>query len=198
MFKVGDEVRLNKGWTRMVVIQVKNNGDVKAKYDSESYSRERRVSDEDFKNPAHATNTYTRNQSGFTAWDGAKATEVFYKMGNQTAQYRLIEGPDAGTIGTYHGITAGGRTILEFPNGHVAQFPESAIEEVVDFTFEVRGFTNPRYTCSYRLPAEATKVKVGNILMSSSGNLYIVKKIHTRDRNPKKTFSGCRVVTESL
>jgi len=194
MFKVGDAVRLNHGWTRMVVIDVQGD-EVTVKYDSEAYSVENRVTDWDFKNPQLTTNKYTRQQSGFTAWDGASPTKVYYTMPT-AASWKVISGPYRGQVGTFLNTTSNGSFALEMEDHSILSFNPVNLEENVPATFLAKT-VGSRYRCHYEVPAGAN-IRVGQVLVSKTGNVYVVIKTDTKERNPKSVFKGHRLVTADL
>lgn len=193
MHNIGDEVRLIRGWTRMVVIGFTSSGVMIAKYDAESYSQMNRVQDSDFENPQYASGTKKRYPNEFVKWDGAPATKVYYTM-NKT--YRILSGPHAVKQGTYLSTASNGKLVLELANGEVITCNPQYADEVVPFTFRVKSIAN-NYRCTYTSPPGVT-IRKGEILVSKSGNIYSVLETNTKERVSKGVFDGTRLVQEEL
>lgn len=192
MFKVGDEVRLKRGWTRMVVIGLTPDNEVIAKYDhGNNYWNQ--VTLQDYKNPEQSTNTYTRPQRGFEAWDGAPAKRM-HPM--PKANYNVTRGIHKGSRGTFLNRTSTDKYVLELENGDVVTVTAESVSEIVPFTFHVKALAS-NYRCSYEAP-EGSTIRVGDLLVSESGNLYAVLRIGTKCSNPKAVFAGTRLVQEAL
>lgn len=190
MFKVGDEVRLIRGWTRMIVIGLTPDNEIIAKYDHGTNDYWNQVTLEDYKYPELAHNTYTRPQNGFVAWDGKPAE----RMPNN--QYNITRGAYKGSRGTFLNKTSTGKFVLELTNGIVVRVAANSVSEVVPFTFEAKAIAN-NYRCTYEAP-EGSVIREGDLLMSNSGNVYAVLRTNTKSRCPKSIFAGRRLVTEAL
>lgn len=193
MHNIGDEVRLRRGWTRMVVIGFTSSGVLIAKYDAESYSEMNRVHDSDFANPQYASGTKKRYPNEFVKWDGAPATKVYYTM---SKSYYITSGLCRGLTGTLLNTTSDGALALELSNGDVRAFAIHNLKEIVPFTFRVKSIAN-NYRCTYEAPA-GTTINVGDLLVSNSGNVYCVLETNTKERTSKGTFAGRRLVQEEL
>lgn len=189
MHKIGDVVRLNRGWTPMIVLHIDDDEELWAVY-----------ARRDFYNPItrwHYTNyrdaySYHRHSSGFTAWDGAPInTEWNYIM---PTRYRTLTTPSK--IGTYLTTTSNGFIVLEFSDGSVGTFHKTNLVEDIPETFSVKSLMSS-YTCHYEYPHGAL-INESDILISESGNMYVVTKTATKYRNPKGIFKGSRLVKESL
>lgn len=194
MYKIGDEVRLKRGWTRMVVIGFTSSGVMIAKYDSEDYHIDRRVKDSDFANPKFASGTKKRYPNEFVKWNGPPATKVYYTMA--TKIFKINAGTFTGLRGTFLNHTSNGDFVLELENGEVRSFHPSIVEEVIPFTFRAKSIAN-NYRCTYVAPAGST-INVGDILISDSGNVYCVLETNTKEPVTKGVFTGRRLVQEQL
>lgn len=194
-FPIGAEVRLNRGWTRMIVIGYMANGDLIAKYDHGTFRDWAKVTLKDYDEPQHAHATQIRKPSGFTAWDGAPA-ERMHPM--PQIKYRVISDPEI--KGILQGRTSTGQLILEVPQKgipYVNVYNPDQVEEDIEFTFSVKSVAN-NYRCSYTAPEMSGTIQPGDLLFSATGNLYAVTAINTKDRNPKGMFQGVRLVTAPL
>lgn len=189
MFCVGQVVRLVRGWTPMIVIFVNPKSNfVIAKYaNNPNYP----VSKDDLKNPHTACGTQKRHFDEFTLWDGDPIDmKVYYPM---TYRYKSKA---SGISGTLLNRSSKGDFIIEDDAGHVFVIqPDDAVRDI-PFTFAVRS-SNSNYTCNYTLPDKSV-VNVGDVLVSESGNFYIVTKLDTQCPNPKGQFKGYRVLKELL
>lgn len=202
MFKIGDEVRLVRGWTRMVVIGFASNGHVIAKYDTDSYSSENRVTDWNFKNPHDSYNTQQRDPSGFVYWDGAPATKVYYTM---PAKKYIVTVPGerlVGEIGTYLVTTQQGQIILQMDSDQEVFIFNSdeciPYTKPVPMTFAVKS-VGSNYRCHYEVPTNiVSSIKKGNVLVSDSGNMYMVTEMDTKAKRNKGPFKGTRLITAAL
>jgi uncharacterized protein YodC (DUF2158 family) len=187
MFRVGDVVRLNRGWTPMIVLDIEDDGSVLAKYASNpSYP----VCRWDYENPRDACH-YDRHYSGYTAWDGRPISKEHLTM---PRRYRTISGPKE--VGTYLNTTTAGAFVLELDGGRVATFDPRDLEEDIPDTFRVKAMAN-NYSCHYEMP-EGVTIGRGDILVSDSANIYVVVETNTKNRNPKGVFKGSRLVKEEL
>ena len=182
MFKIGDHVRLLRGWTIMTVIGFTNQGEVIAQYGPNPHPR-------DLKSPEQAMSTYTRYPCGFVHWDGEPLKESMMKI------YQINDGTFR--RGKFLNRTSNGVAIvLEFPDGTVEAFDPCELTEIIPETFLVKAIGS-NYPAHYFVP-EGVTLKVNDMLMSSTGNVYVVKELNTKCRNPKGTFSGVRIVTKEL
>lgn len=192
-FPLGAEVRLNRGWTRMIVIGYMANGDLIAKYDHGTFRDWARVTLKDYDEPEHAHATQIRKPSGFTPWDGTPAErkhpmpKLRYRTINKSASDQVLKG-------TYLNTTSKGEIVLELDAGYVNTYHPDQVEEDVEFTFDVKSVAN-NYRCSYTAPEMSGTIQPGDLLFSATGNLYAVTAINTANRNPKGIFQGVRLVT---
>ena len=168
-FQVGDIVRLRRGQKRMEVAEVSRNG----RYIRASY-RIGSVETDLYMKPMRPAADYVHFEE--------KEPEVAQKL-----YATLEENPRYGTFLTHN---SEGQLVLEMKGegGKVEAFAKGSVEEVVPYTFEVRGVMNggskSTYTC------KEGEVKVGDVLISDAGNLYVVARIDTKCTNPKKQFRG--------
>jgi len=189
MHQVGDVVRLNRGWTPMIVLHIDDDGElwsVYARRDAHFH-----ITRWHYQNYREAY-SYHRPMNGFTAWDGPPInTDWNYIM---PRRYRTIKGPAA--VGTYMNTTSQGDYVLELDNGEVQAFKPKHLEEDLPDTFRVKATAN-NYSCHYEVPPGVV-INVGDVLISSSNNVYVVLETETKNRNPKGVFRGRRLVTEAL
>ena len=188
MFKIGDVVRLNRGWCPMIVLNVDEMG-VWAVYARRT--NEYHITRWHYANWREA-HSYNRLSSGFTAWDGVPInTDWNFIM---PRRYRAIKGP--AFAGIYMNTTSAGDMVLELDNGEVKVFKPHHLEEDIPDTFRVKATAN-NYSCHYEVPP-GVDIKVNDVLISDSSNVYVVIETETKNRNPKGIFKGRRVVTEVL
>jgi len=109
-------------------------------------------------------------------------------------RYRTIKGP--AFAGIYMNTTSAGDMVLELDNGEVMVFKPHHLEEDIPDTFRVKATAN-NYSCHYEFP-NGVDIKVNDVLISDSSNVYVVMETETKNRNPKGVFKGRRVVTEVL
>lgn len=189
-FFIGQEVRLLRGWTRMIIIGFRQNGDIIAKYDRGQPGDWSTISLSDYKDPEN-NKSYARPQNGFKAWDG-KPAERMHIMPIQT--YRLKADP---TIkGELRGRTGNGDLLLETADGQVYTMNPKHVELDIPFTFSVKAM-NTNYRCHYTLAAGAS-ISVGDLLLSKSGNTYVVQQVNTKQLSPKGQFKGVRLLIQEL
>lgn len=194
MFKLGDVVRLSRGWTPMIVIRLNYDGTLTAKYANNSWNR---VTKKDYACPRHpaysSSNTYTRKHSGFKPWEGETISSENYIMPNR---YKSRTQPHIS--GVFLNTSSTGQIIIETDNQQIIVLEAQDAVRDIPFTFEAKA-TNQggNYTCHYTLPAGAS-VEVGDLLISSTGNTYVVRKVNTERIAPKGMFKGHRVVKEEL
>ena len=175
--RVGDIVRLVKGWTPMTVIGLTPDNEVIAQYGTNP-------DHEDLRHPERALSTYTHPHYGFVQWDGKPV-----KANLMAKRYQLIGSP---MIGTFMQLTTQGLVALEFDDGTVGAFEPHQLVEVVPKTFAVKAVGGNNYKTQYLLP-EGVEIKKGELLLSNSGNLYTVTEIDTRSQSAR-VFEGQRVV----
>lgn len=191
MHRVGDVVRLNRGWTPMIVLHISE--------DEELYAIYARRNDDHYPiTLRHYENyrdaySYHRHTSEFTAWDGKPInTEWNYIM---TRRYRTTQGtPQAGV---YMNTTSNGDVILEMDiTREIKTFNPLHLEEDIPDTFRVRNTVN-NYSYHYEVPS-GVDVQVGDVLITDNNNIVIVLETKTKSRNHKGLFNGRRLVTEHL
>lgn len=193
---IGDTVRLANGWTPMVVIHIYPNGQVRAKY-CHKYP----VTAEHFRKPEYATGCQTRYASEFAYWDGpvrGYPQQIPYQPPQperppMPVQYRTqngrvgffvnTAGPDAVVL-NMDIDNRGGDNMMEIHT-------RALLTEIVPYTFEVKA-VGTNYRCHYILPEGNCRVQKTDILVSESGNVYIVTSLDTKCRSPKKIFKGRR------
>lgn len=191
-YQVGDIVRLQTGHTRMIVTNIQN-GSKLYKQVTACYSTGPKQDQERLK-CAHYTKT--RMSYEFVPWDDPKKKEK--KVMTQKLYQTKEENPRYGTFLIKNSI---GQIILELRGtNEVKAFDTSDIEEVVPFTFMVKNANNQMqgrpYTCHYE--GVSGQVAVDDVLLSNSGNIYVVTAVDTKNPEPKGQFSGRRLVTEKL
>lgn len=186
MHKIGDIVRLKRGWTPMVVIGInENNGHVLACYCQGHYDP---IAQYHYDNPK-GNHHYARPQSGFVVWDGSPLTREVYKP--MPTRYKTIQNNGTPEFGRLL-VVDGNNFVLKMDNGEIREFPQGQLTEDIPFTFSVKAIGNHRYTCDYTVPF-GVHIKVKDLLLSDSGNVYFVTALDTKCRNPKGNFSGSRL-----
>lgn len=192
MFNIGDVVRLKRGWTPMVVIRLNDDGTLTAKYANNAWNW---VTKEDYDCSPHraysSSNTYTRKHSGFAAWEGEPISKKNFIMTNR---YKSTKQPHIS--GVFLNTSSAGAIIIETDRGDIVVLDAQDAARDIPFTFEVKA-THNNYRCHYTLP-QGTHVNVGDVLVSDSGNFYVVTELNTERYNPKGVFKGHRVLKESL
>ena len=183
-FKVGDRVRLKTGWTEMKVFKVIGD-EIEARYlnymDVEKHPRD-----------------YT----DYTYWDGN--TDLKGKSWNERKQQAmeitmsLYQVKGTQEYGTYLTTNSTGQMVLEMKGagGAVKAFNKDELEEVVPYTIKVQGVTDTSYFANYEI-AEG-KVAKGDIIISESGNMYMVKELNTRSKSSKGEFKGRKLTTQEI
>lgn len=191
MYQLGDIVRLDRGWTPLVVLHVSTTGQVRAKY---AKNPDFPVLREHYINPYCAQNCQTRHFSDFVPWDGRPISEKHYIM-PRTNNYISNNGQ---IFGTHIGTKSNGVMLIEDKSGNVHHFHPTAVRPGIPFTFMVRSVSHPSYSCHYTLGKNHTSVSVNDLLLSKSGNLYRVININTEHLDPKGEFKGTRLVQKDL
>ena len=189
MHKIGDIVRLNRGWTPMIVLHIDNGGELWAVYARrDDYSHITRWHYQNYRDAY----SYHRHHTGFSKWDGKPInTDWNYIM---PRRYRTIKGPAA--AGIYMNTTTAGDMVLELDSGDVQVFKPHHLEEDLPDTFRVKATAN-NYSCHYEVP-RGSEIRFHDTLISDSGNVYLVMELDTKNRNPKGVFKGRRLLTEQL
>lgn len=190
MLKRGDVVRLNRGWTPMIVLYVDPDGEVWAVYASRSPDYHITEEHYYFWNIYAQTN---RPMSGFTLWDGAPINlEWNYIMTNR---YKSIKKPHVS--GVFLNTSSQGKIIIETDIGDIVVLdPEDATRDIPT-TFRVKGMGSNYYTANYILP-DGVDIAEGDMLISETNNVYVVTEMNTEALNNKGLFKGSRVVKSPL
>lgn len=189
MHKVGDIVRLNRGWTPMVVLHIDTDGELWAVY---AYRKNRHHITRWHYENYHKACSHHRHYTEFSKWGyDLINTEWSYLM---PRRYRTIKSPII--IGTLMSTTSQGDMVLELDNGCVQAFNPNYLEEDIPDTFRVKATAN-NYSCHYEVPP-GVNIAVGDVLISDSANVFVVLEINTKNRNPKGVFKGSRLVKEAL
>lgn len=192
-FQIGQKVRLCRGWTKMTVIGY-DGDEIIASYLSE-------IGPADYDRPLEAYSTQVRHHSGFVAWDGkANQRQLEQKMpvapSLMNPKFRVSHPHYTGMTFTKVGVKRSGLVMLEDVHGKTHEINGAYIHEIKPVTFLARAVSKS-HTCHYIL-ADGQSVAVDDILMSKSGNMYVVKQVDTKSQNPKKVFEGTRLVREAL
>ena len=180
--RVGDIVRLAKGWTPMTVIGLTPDNEVIAQYGTNPNR-------EDLRHPERALSTYTRPHYGFVRWDGAPV-----KGPTMSKRYQLI---GSSMIGKFMQLTTQGLMAIEFEDGTVGAFESNQLVEFYPTTFAVKAVDGNQYKTHYIQP-EGVEIKKGDMLFSNSGNMYFVTDINTKNGGNIRVFEGQRVVMAPL
>jgi uncharacterized protein YodC (DUF2158 family) len=186
---VGSHVRLNGGWTRMVILSIDSFGKCYAAYWHKSYQPKPAW----FENPREYSDQH-RHISGFTNWDGHPMARQLNEEISMSLRYMTNFG--AQRSGTYLTRTSNGDFVLEMDDNVVESFHPSELIELIAYTAKVQS-VKTSYSCEYSF-AQGVTVSEGDLLISDSGNMYKVMKTNTKCRQVKKEFKGRRLVTEPL
>jgi len=189
-FNPGDEVRLVRGYTKMIVLgyvserQCSYQDHIVAKY--ASYG----VLDSDFEQPLSAYHTKRRYQNDFVFWDGEDETKdkkvitkFRNKINNDVFEGQLLNRSSNGSF------------VIELTNTKVVVYSSSEVEEIKPVVFSCKGI-NGRFTTTYIAPTDSC-ISVGDVLVSSSNNMYIVTGVNV-DRNAAREFKGYRLMRGEL
>lgn len=188
MFPLGTVVRLRRGWTPLVVIDHLTGDQIRAKYANHDHYP---VTAKDYEEPCCAMSTQRRHFSEFVPWDGEPISKVHFLMPNR---YKSRSMPDV--YGTFLNTTSRGDIVIEDDQGGIHVLSPSDAARDIPFTFEAKS-VNSSYRCDYTLP-KGVSVDVGDLLLSSTNNLYVVTKLDTERTNNKGEFKGHRILKESL
>lgn len=193
MFKLGDVVRLSRGWTPMIVIALHKNGTLTAKYANNCWDRVKRSDYNCKANRSYSvTNSYTRAHSGFVPWTGAPISKENFIM---PTRYKSKNQPHI--AGEFLNNTRNGDVVIETDhNGIIILKADEAVLDIPT-TFKVQSCNNRNYTAHYILPKGVTFTG-GELLISDSGNIYVVTKLDTEAVNNKGVFCGKQIQTMDL
>jgi uncharacterized protein YodC (DUF2158 family) len=186
---VGSHVRLNSGWTRMVILSIDSSGKCHAAYWHKNYQPKFAW----FENPREYSDQH-RHISDFTNWDGHPLARQLNEEFPMNPRFQMNSG--ALRCGTYLTRTSNGDFVLEMDDNVVESFNPSELMEIIAYTAKVQSVKSS-YTCEYSF-AQGITVYEGELLISDSGNMYKVMKTNTMCRQVKKQFKGRRLVTEPL
>lgn len=183
-FKIGDSVRLKKGWTEMIVIRIDHSGRIKAKY--------HKASKKDFENPNLATSCKTRHESQFDSWTDVKLED---EPVNNSKKY-TTKGRNPRT-GTYLNTTTGGDIVLEMddPKYTVETFHPRKLKEIRSKYFAARAVNGTNsYVRYFRMTQkqEAEGLRVNDLMIDKHHNMFVCQVIYT-DFEPtgnERTFQG--------
>lgn len=191
MYKIGDIVRLKRGWTPLCVIGFDTDGDVIARYCNRYHDP---ITEQNYKHPTREFD-YIRPQDAFVPWDGKPLTMKVLKP--MSKRYKTIQNSGTSKFGRLL-VVDGNNFVLKMDNGEIHEFTQDQLTEDIPFTFEVRSISQHKYRCHYSLPAGVGHVCKGDVLLSNSGNIYVVIRVDTKDSNPKGVFEGTRFVQKNL
>lgn len=180
--RVGDIVRLVKGWTPMTVIGITPDNEVIAQYGT-------CPDPEDLRHPEYAQSKYTRPHYGFVKWDGPPVKGL-----TMAKRYQIIS---TQSVGKFLQFTAQGRLALEFDNGSVGAFHKDDLVEFYPTTFAVKVVGGNQFKTHYIQP-EGVQINKGDMLFSTSGNMYFVTDVDTKNGGNIRVFEGQRVVMAPL
>ena len=216
-FLVGDIVKLKSGWTPMQVIQVDKNGVIKAKY-----CHKDQLTHEDFCYPWGVSrySCKVKHESHFEFYEYDLNVKTifpdwdYYKLAMQIRKLKMSDNnasvpnteafyywreDSQDRVGKWIGTTSIGHMVLEYQNypGAIAVVKPSLVKRYERAIF-VQSLKSA-YTCNYTIPADS-KIQVGDLLLSESGNHYVVKGVDVQDLNPniKGPFKGHKLVTQDL
>lgn len=204
-FKTGDHVRLRNGGTMMTVIYTRGST-VFACYTHKSNKDDPGRCD---KRGGHDC---------FVLWDFNDPKSVHYPP-----EYKLVDIPlslinpsdlegspimatptptlyqtkeNKPRYGTFLVKNGTGQYVLEMKGegGKVEAFDESALDKVIPYTFKAKARIRSEYV-DYHFICAKDAVAVDDVLVSRSGNIYIVTAINTGCETPHKTFKGSKLTS---
>lgn len=107
--------------------------------------------------------------------------------------YSFIKADGTTGYGTHIGTNSKNEFLIEEKgNGTIHTFDKKDLEEVLPYTFTAKtGNTETNFV------GTPDTLKVGDHLLSSAGQIYVVTKLDTKGKNAKK-FNGVRLVTETI
>lgn len=189
MFNIGDVVRLNRGWTPMIILHIEPCGEIWAVYASRNHFYP--IKPWHYEDWRHSY-SYHRPKNGFTLWDGDPINYDWnYIMPNR---YKSLTQPHIS--GVFLNTSSSGQIIIETDHGEIIVLGAQDAARDIPYTFQVKA-TNNSYTCHYTLP-DGASVSQDDLLISKSGNIYVVKAVNTEHMSPKGQFKGHRVIKEEL
>ena len=177
---------LTTGWTRMICLFLDpNTGYMIAKYANQE------ITDLDWKYPACAAYTQKRNILKFKPWDGAPKKE-------KTMRYKSV-GKTTTVYGDLKGKTNDGWLIIELDCGAIVVAEKDEFVEDIPQLFAAKAIGgSSNYRCYYEMPRNAD-ITTGDVLLSSTGNIYMVTAVDVGYRHTNKgAFTGRRLVTADL
>jgi hypothetical protein len=170
----------------------------------------------------HGTLADLRPEDDYVPWDGGtastipKRTKRWHKQNNLTLEGENIMAlttndlvTNAKKLYTFKGLmgeeqygheicrNSKGQVVIEIKGScDVRAFDPTDLTEVCPYTFKAqalghRARNEGAYTCHYE--CTEGQVAVDQVLMSKSGNLYVVVAIDTKNANPKAIFKGHKV-----
>jgi hypothetical protein len=107
--------------------------------------------------------------------------------------YSFIKADGTTGYGTHIGTNSKNEFLIEEKgNGTIHTFDKKDLEEVLPYTF-----TAKTVNTETNFVGTPDTLKVGDHLLSSAGQIYVVTKLDTKEKNAKK-FNGVRLVTEAI
>lgn len=207
-FKEGDFVRLQFGHTKMVVVTA-DQYSVYARYCG-------KCPDKEYEASRSGTYDQHRKHNGFRPWDPkndptcthdhslidiklartessdlegtpAMTTQALYQTNEKKVRY-----------GTFMIKNSTGQFVLEMKGegGKVEAFDEDKLTKVVPYTFSAKSAVHQNKAIHYTGTKGA--VKVGDVLVSTSGNVYYVTAINTGCEHPNKAFKGSKLASKPI
>lgn len=191
MHKVGDVVRLNRGWTPMIVLHITANNELYAVYASRN-SNHYTVTERHYKE-WHNSYSYHRHVSEFQSWKGAPiCTKRNFIMTNR---YKSTVNPSIS--GVYLNTSSRGDIIIEDNEGVVHVLCSGEAVRDIPWTFKAVNVNNKSHVDHFQSPPGVT-IEKNDLLLSSDNRLYVVKDLNTECERNRGVFQGHRVVKTEL
>jgi hypothetical protein len=187
-FKEGDFVRLRNGKTKMIVVQTLSSS-VYANYRPPELDPHSHLHDQ------------CRPYERFILWDDndplAQVNKHFPESTEPMSKPTLYQTKeDTPRYGTELAINSEGQRVLEMrgEKGVVEAFDKDQLTKVVPYTFSAKTYKESptHFTC------QKGQVKVGDVLLYQSGNIYTVTAIDTACGSAIGAFKGSKLETTLL
>lgn len=225
-FKVGDLVRLSKGWTCMHIVHIdEKKGIIFANYHPGNFE----VINADYKRDITGWARWDPTSDGqCTHWGSFDSSQYYYQEGRWVCCHgkRELSGTDdpvqefydnststgdktmqglyqtnekKSRYGTFLITNAKGQYVLEMKgeNGAVESFDKDDLIKVVPYTFAAVCIQSP--TTKETFSCNEGDVSVGDLLIRDTNSLWSVTSINTQSENSSvKPFKGRKLVTTAF
>ena len=207
-YEVGEIVRLKRGWTLMVVVEVSGPPNYREFHLCYFGSNEQLTEEQLLEYPKADK---VRPIDDIVLWDPDDPDmPKNYHLSKNKNSYRksepmtktlyqtIVADGDQSQYGEKIATDSSGRIVLEMKgSGDVKTFLKSEIKEVIPYTFEAKSLISSGHTCHYSID-DPSAVELGCIIVSKSLNLYMVTKLDSKSKKPKKAFVGTVLTTSQI